>query len=169
MGRALVLNASYEPLGVVAARRAVVLVLGGKAELVHETGQEVRSARLVLPIPSVIRLRYYVRVPYQRQAAPSRRAVFHRDGHRCQYCDAEAESIDHVVPRSRGGAHEWENVVAACRRCNSTKGDRLLSEISMVLRHRPGPPRATSWVLVAVPEVPDTWQPYLAPSRLQTA
>ncbi len=169
MGRALVLNASYEPLCVVAARRAVVLVLAQKADLVHESGAELHSERMVVPVPSVVRLRYYVRVPFQRQTGLSRRAVFHRDDFRCQYCGGSAESIDHVVPRSRGGAHEWENVVAACRRCNSSKGDRLLSETSMVLGNRPSAPRSLSWVVVAVPDVPEHWQPYLEPARLQPA
>jgi 5-methylcytosine-specific restriction endonuclease McrA len=169
VGRALVLNASYEPLCVVPARRAVVLVLSDKADLVHPSGDRLHSERLSVEVPSVVRLRYYVRVPYQRVAALSRRAVFHRDHSRCQYCSGAAESIDHVIPRSRGGTHTWDNVVAACRRCNSTKGDRLLSETAMSLRTRPTVPRELSWVLVAVNEVPDLWQPYLEPTRLVPA
>lgn len=169
MGRALVLNASNEPLCVVPARRAVILVLAGKADPVHESGEEMHSEKLAVPVPSVVRLRYYVRVPYHRATALSRRAVFHRDEFRCQYCGGDAESIDHVVPRSRGGAHVWENVVAACRPCNAGKGDRLLSETSMELPRRPVAPRALSWVVVAVTEVPEQWQPYLVPARLQTA
>ena len=169
MSRALVLNASYEPLCVVPARRAVVLVLAEKAEMVHHSGRELHSERMAVAVPSVIRLRYYVRVPFPRQAALSRRAVFHRDGFRCQYCGGGAESIDHVVPRSRGGAHVWDNVVAACRRCNATKGDRLLAETSMALRRHPVAPRELSWVLVAVSEVPDHWHQYLGPPRLQHA
>lgn len=169
MGRALVLNASFEPLGVVAARRAVVLVLADKADLLHDAGSVVRSERVVLPVPSVIRLRHYVHVPYPRQTALTRRAVFHRDAHACQYCGGAAESIDHVVPRSRGGAHVWENVVAACRRCNSSKGDRLLSETAMRLTRHPVAPRPTTWALVAAPDAPDHWQPYLDPARLQPA
>lgn len=169
MGRALVLNASYEPLCVVAARRAVVLVLSDKADLVHDTGQELHSERLTVAVPSVVRLRYYVRVPYQRAAALSRRAVFHRDRGSCQYCGGSAESIDHVVPRSRGGSHAWDNVVAACRPCNSAKGDRLLSETAMTLRTRPTAPRELSWLVVSVTEVPEPWQPYLEPSRLVSA
>jgi 5-methylcytosine-specific restriction endonuclease McrA len=169
MGRALVLNASYEPLCVVPARRAVVLVLAGKADSVHESDECLHSDRLVVAVPSVIRLRYYVRVPFQRSAALSRRAVFHRDDFRCQYCGNDAESIDHVVPRSRGGSHAWENVVAACRRCNAGKGDRLLSETSMTLPRRPVAPRELSWVVVAVSQVPEQWEPYLGPERLQTA
>jgi 5-methylcytosine-specific restriction endonuclease McrA len=166
MGRALVLNASYEPLCVVPARRAVVLVLADKADVVHDTGTAFHSQRLSVPVPSVVRLRYYVRVPYQRATALSRRAVFHRDGHTCQYCGGSADSIDHVVPRSRGGSHVWENVVAACRRCNASKGDLLLSETAMKLRTRPRAPRELSWVMVAVSEVPELWHQYLEPSRL---
>jgi 5-methylcytosine-specific restriction endonuclease McrA len=166
MGRALVLNASYEPLCVVPARRAVVLVLSEKADVLHESGDRIRSERLAMAVPSVVRLRYYVRVPYQRATALSRRAVFHRDRGRCQYCSGSAESIDHVVPRSRGGGHTWDNVVAACRRCNAAKGDRLLSETAMSLRTVPAAPRELSWVVVAVTEVPEPWHPYLEPSRL---
>lgn len=169
MGRSLVLNASYEPLCVVPARRAVVLVLSGKADSIHDSNEALHSEKLSIAVPSVIRLRYYVRVPFHRTAALSRRAVFHRDDFRCQYCGGDAESIDHVVPRSRGGAHAWENVVAACRRCNAGKGDRLLSETSMVLPRRPMAPRELSWVVVAVTDVPEHWEPYLAPAHKQPA
>lgn len=161
MGRALVLNASYEPLCVVADRRAVVLVLSDKADLVHDAGRVLHAERMAVPVPSVIRLRYFVRVPFERGVALSRRAVFARDDQRCQYCGTGAESIDHVVPRSRGGRHEWDNVVAACRPCNLRKGDRLLDETNLVLRRRPLAPRHLAWVRVAVPEVPVDWEPYL--------
>ncbi len=155
------LNATYEPLCVVPSRRAAVLVLAQKAELVHDTGELLRSERLVLEVPSVVRLRCYVRVPFQRLAPLNRRGVFARDGHRCQYCGASAESIDHVVPRSRGGEHTWENVVAACRPCNVHKRDRLLHETSMRLRRRPRAPHAVTWVVVAAGAVPSNWEPYL--------
>ena len=164
MGRALVLNASYEPLCVVTARRAVVLVLMEKADVLHDTGAEMHSERVSVPIPSVIRLRYYVKVPYRRRAPLNRRAVFARDDHRCQYCGATAESIDHVVPRARGGQHVWENVVAACRPCNARKRDRLLEETTMALRRRPSVPRELTWVVVAVGTVPTHWEPYLQPA-----
>jgi 5-methylcytosine-specific restriction endonuclease McrA len=163
--RALVLNASFEPLGVVSARRAVVLVLSEKAEVVHASDQAMHSEHLTVVVPSVIRLRYFVRVPYRRRAALNRRAVFARDGHRCQYCGAAADSIDHVVPRSKGGPHAWENVVAACRPCNTGKRDRDLTETTMVLRRRPAAPRELAWVTVAVGTVPAQWQPYLEPAR----
>ncbi|WP_208028005.1 HNH endonuclease [Rhabdothermincola sediminis] len=161
MSRALVLNASYEPLSVVPVRRAVVLVLSEKAEVIHESGDVMRSERLVVAVPSVVRLRSYVRVPYRRVAALSRRGVFLRDGGVCQYCGRKADSIDHVVPRSRGGSHAWENVVAACGRCNSAKRDRLLEETSMRLRRRPQVPSPMSWVAVAVPRMPADWTRYL--------
>ena len=118
MRSALVLNATYEPLSIVPARRAACLVLADKADLVHDDGTHIHSARLAIPSPTVIRLRYVVKVPYQREASLSRRAVFARDNHRCQYCGEHADSIDHIFPRSRGGLHVWENVAAACRPCN---------------------------------------------------
>jgi 5-methylcytosine-specific restriction endonuclease McrA len=161
MGRALVLNASFEPLCVVAARRAVVLVLGEKAEAVAQSGSLLHSEHLVVPVPSVVRLRAFVAVPYRRRVAVSRRAVMARDGGLCQYCGSRADSIDHVVPRSRGGTHAWENVVAACRPCNVRKRDRLLHETTMHLRHRPAAPRGATWSIVAHGTVPGDWEPYL--------
>jgi 5-methylcytosine-specific restriction endonuclease McrA len=164
MSRALVLNASFEPLCVVPTRRAVVLVLKEKAEVIHTTDRALHSATVDVPEPSVIRLRYFVKVPYRARAALSRRAVFLRDANTCQYCGAVAENIDHVVPRSRGGLHVWENVVASCRPCNSRKEDRLLHETRMKLRRRPVAPRELSWIIIAVGGVRPDWEPYLRPT-----
>lgn len=162
MARALVLNTTYEPLSVVTARRAVVLVLNEKAIVMEANEQHWRSARRSVPVPSVVRLRNFVKVPYRRLAPLTRNAVFARDGHRCQYCAAPAESLDHVVPRSRGGQHSWDNVVACCRRCNIRKGDRLLTEAGLSLLRRPEPPRTFGWVYASVGTQPDPrWQPYL--------
>jgi 5-methylcytosine-specific restriction endonuclease McrA len=161
MTRALVLNATYEPIGVVSARRAVVLVLNEKVDVLADTGELIASATLSLLIPSVVRLRYYVKVPYKRTAPLSRRAVFARDQGRCQYCGRPAESIDHVVPRSKGGAHAWDNVVACCRQCNTYKGDRLLVQCSLRLRSEPTAPKEYVWVKVAAGSVPSAWTPYL--------
>ena len=116
MGRSLVLNVTQQPLAVVPVRRAVVLVLKEKAEILASNGVVFRSMRVELPGPSVIKLRYFVHVPYRASAALTRRAVFARDRWMCQYCGAPAENVDHVIPKSRGGLHAWENVVAACRR-----------------------------------------------------
>jgi 5-methylcytosine-specific restriction endonuclease McrA len=166
MSRALVLNATYEPLCVVPSRRAVVLVLDHKADMLHDTGDALHSERLTVAVPSVIRLRQFVKVPYRRRAPLNRRGIFARDGHRCQYCGGAAESIDHVHPRSKGGEHIWENVVAACRPCNVRKRDRLLHETSMELRRQPVAPREMTWVVVAVGTVPELWAPYLHPATL---
>lgn len=170
MSGVLVLNATFEPLAVVSARRAVCLVLDDKVETLHTDGRAFRSERCSVDVPSVVRLSQYVNVPRPRRRAPNRRAVFARDSDRCQYCGGRAETMDHVVPRSRGGQHTWENVVAACRRCNAKKRDRLPSESGMRLRRRPGPPAPSSWVEVAVGRVPAVWTPYLGyRSDLRTA
>ena len=169
MAKALVLNATYEPLCVVSVRRAVVLVLKEKAEVVHATDAELHSERRAFAVPSVIRLNYFVKVPFRARAALSRRAVFVRDNHRCQYCGASAENIDHIIPRSRGGEHVWENVVAACRPCNTRKEDRLIHEVGFVLRRKPMAPRELTWVVVAVGTVHPHWEPYLQPGAALSA
>ncbi len=164
--RALVLNATYEPLGIVSSRRALLLVFGDKAELVQSTGRTFRAAHVAAPEPSVVRLARYVRVPHERAVAVNRRTVFARDDHRCQYCGGQAESIDHVVPRSRGGTHSWDNVVACCRRCNTHKEDRLPHEAGLVLRIAPAPPRHRIWLLAASGGGRDDWAPFLGPAPL---
>ena len=161
MSRALVLNASYEPLCVVSTRRALVLTLDDKAEIVTSTGATLHSPTLAFEEPSVVRLLSYVKVPYRARVALNRRAVFVRDGHRCQYCGAGAENIDHVIPRSRGGTHTWDNVVAACRPCNAHKEDRFLSETHMRLRRTPTAPSGRIWMLLAMGTLRPDWEPYL--------
>lgn len=162
MRSALVLNATYEPLGVVPARRAVCLVLCDKADIVEDDGSVVRSERLAVAAPLVIKLRYVVKVPFNRSTAMSRRAIFARDEHRCGYCGGPADSIDHVMPRSRGGLNVWENVIAACRPCNLSKRDRTPEEAGMRLSKKPRAPRELSWIVFSVPRVPEEWKPYLA-------
>ena len=104
----------------------------------------------------------FVKVPYRRAAPVTRRAVFGRDGHRCQYCGSAAESIDHIVPRSRGGDHTWENVVACCRSCNIRKGDRLPGEGGFSLARTPGPPRRYAWIYASAGfQMDPDWKPYL--------
>ena len=161
MRRTLLLNATFEPLCVVSLRRAVVLVLKGKAEIVARDVAEMHSARLNVPCPSVIRLVHFVRVPYRSRVPLSRRAVFARDEHRCQYCNRPAENIDHVIPRSRGGEHTWENVVASCRPCNARKENRYLHETDLRLRRPPVAPHS-SWVVTSGGPIDPAWQPYLA-------
>ena len=161
MARALLLNASFEPLCVVPARRAVVLVLKEKAEIVDRNGAVFRSERRTVPVPTVIRLVHFVRVPFRATAPLSRRAVFARDAHRCQYCGSGAENLDHVIPRSRGGPHTWENVVASCRSCNARKEDRLPAECGMALRRTPTAPHATHSLIVSAGPIDPAWHQYL--------
>ena len=145
--RVLLLNAGYEALTALPARRAVVMLLGGKADVVHEHPVEilVRSVDTAVRVPSVIILREYVRIPYRAQVPLTRAALMHRDNHRCGYCDARATTVDHVIPRSRGGAHSWENCVASCAPCNHRKADKLLSELGWELRVPPVAPRGRTW------------------------
>ncbi len=142
---ALVLNATYEPLGVVSVRRATILVLSAKAVCVADGEGILHSARTSLPVPLVVRLTHFVRVPYRPDVGLSRRAIFARDGGRCAYCRGTAETIDHVLPRSRGGGHQWDNVVAACAHCNHTKGDRTPAELGWRLHVVPSAPRGVAW------------------------
>jgi 5-methylcytosine-specific restriction endonuclease McrA len=160
----LVLNASYEPLNVTSVRRAHVLVFKGKAEVLERLEQPLRSATDTYPWPHVIRLVTYVRVPRAVQRKISRRALFARDNWRCVYCGTSGGrlTLDHVVPRSRGGDSVWENVVTSCAPCNMRKGNRLLHEVAMELRSPPTPPTPVLFIRLASPTIPRGWQPYLA-------
>jgi 5-methylcytosine-specific restriction endonuclease McrA len=161
LGRALVLNASYQPLCVVNVRRALVLALKGKAEILETNGAVFRSEALEIQAPSVVRLHYFVKVPYRARASLSRRAVFIRDSYQCQYCGRPAENVDHVIPRSRGGTHSWDNVVASCRPCNSRKENRAPGDVGMRLRRAPKPPHESVWILVAADRIDPSWHAYL--------
>jgi 5-methylcytosine-specific restriction endonuclease McrA len=160
----LVLNASYEPLNVTTVRRAHVLVFKGKAEVVEELDRPLHAASDTYPWPHVIRLVTYVRVPRAVQRKISRRALFARDGWRCVYCGTSGGrlTLDHVVPRSRGGESSWENVVTSCATCNHKKGNRLLEETQMTMAVQPRPPAPVLFIQLAAPRIPDGWQPYLA-------
>ena len=163
--RVLLLNATYEPLALVSDRRAVVLVLAGRAEPVvfREDCAVFHSASLDIEVPSIVRLAQMVRIPRWARTPPvTRRSVLRRDGGVCVYCSEPADTIDHVIPRSRGGLHEWTNVVAACKRDNLHKADLLLSELGWTLRVKPGPPDGHLWRLRHLSDVDPLWEPYLA-------
>ncbi|MFJ2116216.1 MULTISPECIES: HNH endonuclease [unclassified Streptomyces] len=147
----LVLNASFEPLSTVTLNRAVVLVLQDKAvvEQAHP-GLRVRAAAVELPVPRVIRLCRYVRVPFRRQAPWSRRGVLVRDQHRCAYCGRRATTVDHVVPRSRGGGDNWLNTVASCAEDNHRKADRTPEQAGMPLLHLPFIPSPAEAMLLSL-------------------
>ncbi|QKT12274.1 MULTISPECIES: HNH endonuclease [unclassified Rhodococcus (in: high G+C Gram-positive bacteria)] len=162
--RVLLLNATFEPLTALPARRAVVLMVCDKADPVHEDplGPVIHSEGYSLQVPFVIRLRNYVRVPYRTRVPMTRAALMHRDRFRCGYCGDKAETIDHVVPRSRGGGHSWENCVACCAPCNHRKADKLLTELGWTLRTALVPPSGPHWRLLSTTtEVHPTWLPYL--------
>ncbi|MGY6528430.1 MAG: HNH endonuclease [Cyanobacterium sp.] len=138
MGKVLVLNASYEPLNITSWKRAVILLIKGKAEQLEHDGTFICQT---FPLPSVIRLRYYVKVPY-KEIPLTRKNVLERDRHTCQYCSYKGEklTLDHVIPRSRKGPDTWENLVTACVRCNIRKGNRTPKEAEMPLLTQPRKP-----------------------------
>ncbi len=151
MRQTLVLNASYEPLSTVSLRRAVVLVIQHKAVVEHaHPGLRVRAAAVDLPVPQVIRLRRFVKVPFRQRAPWSRRGVLVRDRHRCAYCGRRATTIDHVVPRSQGGGDTWLNTVAACSEDNHRKADRTPVQAGMRLLTQPFEPTPADALLLAV-------------------
>jgi 5-methylcytosine-specific restriction endonuclease McrA len=160
-GHALVLNATYEPIGVVPGRRALLLVLAAKAVAVESSESVLHSATAAHALPLVVRLTRFVKVPYRTVVPLTRRGVFLRDGGRCVYCEAPATSLDHVVPRSRGGLHTWENVVSCCRRCNHLKGDRILAELGWRLRRAPHAPTGLAWRILGTGRSDPRWIPYL--------
>jgi 5-methylcytosine-specific restriction endonuclease McrA len=160
--RTLVLNAGYEPLGVVSFRRAIMLVLNQKATVLEQNdGFKVRSATGEFELPSVILLSRYVRVPGSRNIPVSRRGVLRRDSNRCAYCSKSATTIDHVQPKSRGGKDTWENLVACCLRCNNKKGDKTLAEIGWSLSVAPRMPHGTSWIVRGADHAEPEWHNYL--------
>lgn len=162
MAKTLVLNTTYEPLSIVSPRRAVVLVFSDKADVVEAQDTVWRAERVSILVPSVVKLRRFVRVPYLRRIPLTRTAVFARDGNRCQYCGRGAECLDHVIPRSKGGLHTWENVVACCRACNVRKADHYLAETRMKLAAKPQVPRRHDWVVASTGfPIDPSWHRYL--------
>jgi 5-methylcytosine-specific restriction endonuclease McrA len=162
--RVLVLNASHEPINVCTVRRAVVLVLKQRAVVLEKSERELHAESLTVDRPVVIRLTTYVRIPRDAHSRKiTRRAIFARDEWSCQYCGAGhgTLTVDHVIPRSKGGTSGWDNIVTCCAPCNRRKGDRLPKHAGMHPRRKPKAPAPTIFVHVAVPRVPDVWQQYL--------
>jgi 5-methylcytosine-specific restriction endonuclease McrA len=163
--RTLVLNAGYEPLAVISFKRAIVLVMNEKASVVQADDEHpVWGSNRSWDRPSVIILRRYVRVPNGGTVPVSRRGVLRRDSHRCGYCGSSANTIDHVLPRSRGGADSWENLVACCLKCNNIKGDRTPNEMGWKLRLNPRAPFGSSWMVRGVEKALPQWEEFLAPA-----
>ncbi|MGI9254436.1 MAG: HNH endonuclease [Thermomicrobiales bacterium] len=162
----LVLNQNYEPLNVCNVRRAIVLVFDGKAEVLEGHGHQLKSASRVWESPSVIRMTYHIHKP-RPKVKLTRREIFIRDGYTCQYCGRAAGSdltLDHVIPKSRGGGHSWENLVSACKACNHRKGSRSLNEARMTLRAAPREPRAGQYYTIerrVNGGLDDAWEKFL--------
>lgn len=160
--RTLVLNAGYEPLGVVSFKRALTLVLNNKATVLEQSiDRTVRSTTQEFELPSVILLQRYVRIPSSRIIPVSRRGVLRRDNHKCAYCGRGANTIDHVYPKSRGGRDTWDNLVACCLKCNNAKSDRTLAEIGWQLRFVPRMPSGSIWTVRGAERLEPEWDDYL--------
>ncbi len=160
----LILNASYAPLHVCSIKRAVALLMHEIAERVEDTERVLRSPSSTFPVPSVIRLKRFVRGPVRHRVAFNRKNVFRRDDHRCQYCSKHVPdlTLDHVLPRSRGGPTSWENVVACCKQCNAKKRDRTPEEAKMHLLRKPYAPRFLfSSAYGIMPDIDPRWEKYL--------
>lgn len=159
--RALLLNADYTPLKIISRNRAVTLVVMDEAEIIEAGPGAIRSPSLSIPVPDVVRLNHFVRVPYRAKIPLTNHAVLHRDNHQCGYCTKRRGiTIDHIVPRSRGGKHEWTNVIACCGRCNHKKADRLLTEIGWETRFAPYMPGGNFWLVLGL-TLNESWRPYL--------
>jgi 5-methylcytosine-specific restriction endonuclease McrA len=163
-GRVLVLNASYEPINVCTVRRAAVLLLKNRAEILEKGDWPLHAESLTLARPVVIRLLAYVRIPRDAHRRKiTRRAVFARDRWTCQYCGHERGNltVDHVIPRSKGGESTWNNIVTCCAPCNRRKGDRLPQQVNMQPVRSPKAPNPTIFIHVATPSIPAAWEQYL--------
>ena len=158
----LVLNQNYQPLNICNTRRAIVLLGHGKAELLANGRGYVHSISQTFPIHSVIRLAYMVKRPLMRRRQ-SRRAVFYRDGFACQYCGKQTRSLtlDHIVPRYRGGPHVWENVVSACIPCNHRKAGLTPKEANLRLLKEPMAPRPNPYYLFHYRHILDEWRQFI--------
>ena len=165
MGQVLVLNATYEPLSVVSVKRAVVLLLKEKAELIEAAEAWLRAETFRIRRPLVIRLIYYVKIPRRMSLPVTRRTVLARDHYTCQYCGItppkQKLTLDHVHPRSRGGKTSWENVITACAKCNGRKGNRTPAEANMKLFTQPKRPQYLAVAALGSLEAKQVWNKYI--------
>lgn len=158
----LVLNQNYEPMLVTNAKKAVILVLSEKAEIIEENSKIIRSIRMSIPLPSIVRLLRFIHVPRKRVVL-SRKNVIKRDHQTCQYCGTKLGpfTVDHVIPKHRGGPDSWENLVCACVRCNTRKGGRSLEQTNMRLLREPRKPSHIFVIQHFIGVVDRRWKPYL--------
>ena len=160
--RVLLLNQNYEPMTVCSARKAIVLLYLGKAEMVEKDSGWVHSVSTSMPIPSIVRLSRLIRAP-RRRVLLNRKNIIRRDGHQCQYCGSKEGpfTVDHIMPRNRGGGDSWENLVCACMKCNCQKGNKTPHEANMPLLREPRRPGYLFFVRSLVNKPDEKWKPYL--------
>ena len=160
--KVLVLNQSYEPLMVINAKRAIVLIIKEKVKMLEKYSENIRSVQNSFDLPSVIRLNFYVHLKY-KDIVLNRRNLLKRDDYRCQYCAKQATplTLDHIVPKNKGGKDSWENLVAACSKCNTRKGDTLLKHMDMKLLKKPRKPSKLFQLQTYVNKKQDNWKQYL--------
>jgi 5-methylcytosine-specific restriction endonuclease McrA len=161
-GRVLILNQNYEPLSICSARKAVVLQVLGKVEVIESSDRTVRSVSECYILPSIVRLSRLIHVPRKRILL-SRNNIIKRDNHCCQYCgtDKSPFTVDHIVPRDRGGLDTWENLVCACSHCNSRKRNRTPQEAGMQLLRKPRKPGYLFFIQTQAHIPDERWKPYL--------
>ncbi len=159
----LVLNFTYEAINVTSFQRAVKMIFSGKAEIVHNRDRVIAATTREMRMPSIIRLLYYIRRPMQRVAL-TKKNVLLRDDYTCQYCGTHGEklmTVDHIVPKSRGGPSTWENLACACMQCNNRKNNRTPHEANMALARKPRQPKYIPWIQVKRNTLPDEWGKFL--------
>jgi 5-methylcytosine-specific restriction endonuclease McrA len=168
MSHALVLNASFEPLHIVTWQRAIQLLFQGKVEVIEESDKEVRTVRLTIKVPAVLRLIHYVPLTKKKQIVRFSRAnIFLRDNYVCQYCNGKFNkshlTLDHVIPIVQGGRKCWENIVTACKPCNQRKGGRTPQQAGMMLVRKPKQPSwlPTASLQLGITRTPERWKIYL--------
>lgn len=163
MSSVFLLNSSYEPLSVVSLQRAIRLIFAGKAEVVSQCDQMVSSPTYAIRMPSIIRMLYFIRRP-RAKVSLTKKNILLRDDNTCQYCNTRVDrllTIDHVQPKSRGGTSTWENLVAACARCNNRKNNRTPEEARMQLLRKPREPKYIPWIRIQRNTLPDEWHKFL--------
>lgn len=159
----MVLNQSYEPLTICTIKKAVLLIFLGKAEIVHKDEKKsIRTVRMNFPWPSVIRISKFIKVPYKKVIL-SRKNILRRDNYKCAYCGRSdlMLTVDHIIPKAKGGNDSWENLITACTRCNNIKGDRTPDEANMKLLTRPYKPSHVIFIKNIVSKIDEKWKPYL--------
>ena len=160
--RTLILNSTFQPLSIASAKRSVALLLSKKINVLKASKLQIRSENEIITIPKVALLTYYVKAPYARRVALNRSNIFIRDFNTCQYCGNSAESIDHIIPKSKGGENVWSNVVACCKKCNLIKADKLLNQTILKLKNFPIKPEGNFWIKTIIGSNPDPeWKEFL--------